>query len=107
MKNIPGGLQNFLKQAQQMQSKMAKVQAELETMTVEAASGGGAVKAVMTCKPSLVSLSINKEVVSGGDVDMLQDLITAAVNEALAKSKETSSKEMEKVTGGMQIPGLF
>jgi nucleoid-associated protein EbfC len=105
MKQFPGGLQNFLKQAQQMQGKMAKVQAELDTKTVDATAGGGAVTATVTCKPSLVSLKISKE--AAGDVEMLQDLVTAAVNEALKKAETTKAAEMEKVTGGISLPGLF
>jgi len=105
MKQFPGGLQNFLKQAQQMQTKMAKVQTELEAKTVEATAGGGAVTATMTCKPSLLSLKINKEAVE--DVEMLQDLVMAAINEALKKAEATKSSEMEKVTGGVSLPGLF
>ena len=107
MKQFPGGLQNFLKQAQQMQNKMAKVEAELETIVVDGTAGGGAVTAKMNCKPSLVSVTIKKDVVSGDDVEMLQDLVTIAINEALKKAEETKSTAMEKVTGGLSMPGLF
>ena len=107
MKQFPGGLQNFLKQAQQMQGKMAKVQADLEGRTVESTSGGGAVTATISCKPHLVSLKIDKEVITSGDQEMLQDLILVAINEGLKKAEQTKATEIEKVTGGLSIPGLF
>jgi nucleoid-associated protein EbfC len=107
MKNFPGGMQNFMKQAQQMQNKMAKLQEELKTKTVEAASGGGAVSAIATGDHLLQSIKISKDVVESGDLDMLQDLVLTAVNEAIKKSKEMSEKEMQKITGGMSMPGLF
>ena len=107
MKNFPGGMQSFMKQAQQMQNKMAKIQEELATQTVEATSGGGAVTAVAFCNQTLNSIKINKDVVDPNDVEMLQDLVLTAVNESLKKSKVTSEAEMQKVTGGMSMPGLF
>jgi DNA-binding YbaB/EbfC family protein len=107
MKNFPGGMQQFLRQAQQMQSKMAKLQEELATKTVEATSGGGAVTAVTTGAQLLSAIKISKDVVDPSDVDMLQDLVMTAVNESLKKSKEMSEKEMQKITGGVSMPGLF
>ncbi|WP_020674738.1 YbaB/EbfC family nucleoid-associated protein [Geopsychrobacter electrodiphilus] len=101
------GLGNIMKQAQQMQQRMARVQQELEARQVEASAGGGMVTAVVTGKMQLVSLKIEKDVVDPEDVDMLQDLVSAAVNEALKKSQEMMQEEMGKVTGGMNLPGLF
>ena len=100
------GMGNMLKQAQQLQSKMAKMQEELAHKTVEASAGGGMVKVVANGKQQIVSLEIEKEVVDPEDVDMLQDLILAAVNDALARAQEMVSSEMGKLTGGLNIPGL-
>jgi DNA-binding YbaB/EbfC family protein len=107
MKNFPGGMQQFMKQAQQMQLKMAKLQEELAAKTTEASSGGGAVTAVSTGVGTLSAIKINKEVVNPDDVEMLQDLIMTAVNESLKKSKAMSEAEMAKITGGVSMPGLF
>ena len=107
MKNFPGGMQQFMRQAQQMQVKMAKLQEELATKTVEASSGGGAVTAISTGNQLLSAIKINKEVVNPDDVEMLQDLIMTAVNESLKKSKAMSEEEMQKITGGVSMPGLF
>jgi nucleoid-associated protein EbfC len=101
------GMGNMMKQAQQLQAKMMKMQEELGEKTVEAASGGGMVKVVANGKQQMVSISIEKEVVDPEDVDMLQDLILAAVNDALTKSQEMVSSEMGKLTGGLNIPGLM
>ena len=98
---------NMMKQAQQLQAKMAKLQEELSGKTVETASGGGMIKVVANGKQQLVSIKIEKEVVDPEDVEMLQDLILAAVNDALAKSQEMVSGEMSKLTGGLNIPGLM
>jgi DNA-binding YbaB/EbfC family protein len=100
-------LQNLMKQAQKLQEKMAKVQEELAAKTVEAASGGGMVTAVVNGKFELVAIRIEKDVVNPEDVDMLQDLIVAAVNEGVRKAQELASAEMAKVTGGMKIPGMM
>jgi DNA-binding YbaB/EbfC family protein len=100
------GMGNMLKQAQKLQSKMLKLQEELAEKTVETTAGGGMVKVVANGKQQLVSLQIEKEVVDPEDVEMLQDLILAAVNDALTKSQEMVSAEMGKLTGGMNIPGL-
>ncbi|MBP9020650.1 MAG: YbaB/EbfC family nucleoid-associated protein [Syntrophobacterales bacterium] len=98
--------QNIIKQAQQMQAKMMKLQEELASRTVEASAGGGMVTAVVNGKHELVSLKVEKDVVNPDDVEMLQDLIVAAVNEAVRKAQEMAQAEMAKLTGGLQIPGL-
>lgn len=109
MKNMGGmgNIGNMMKQAQKLQAKMVQMQAELADKTVEATAGGGMVKVVANGKQQILSLSIEKEVVDPEDVEMLQDLITAAVNDALAKSQEMVSSQMSKITGGMNIPGLM
>ena len=96
----------MIRQAQQLQQRMVKLQEELETATVEAASGGGVVKAMANGKMKIESLTIDPEVVSPEDVEMLQDLVLAAVNEALEKAQEMASSRMGALTGGMNIPGL-
>lgn len=101
------GLGNIMKQAQQMQAKMARVQQELEKREIEATAGGGMVTAKVNGKQELLSLQIEKDVVDPEDVEMLQDLVLAAVNEAIKQSQEMIQQEMGKVTGGMNIPGLF
>lgn len=101
------GLGNIMKQAQQMQAKMARVQQELEQKEIEATAGGGMVTAKVNGKQELLSLQIEKDVVDPEDVEMLQDLVMAAVNEAIKQSQQMIQEEMGKVTGGMNIPGLF
>ncbi|HXX35746.1 MAG TPA: YbaB/EbfC family nucleoid-associated protein [Thermodesulfobacteriota bacterium] len=101
------GLGNILKQAQEMHSKMSRLQEEMAGKTVEASSGGGMVNVVMNGKQEVLSIRIDPEVVNREDVDMLQDLIAAAVNEAIRKSQEMMAEEMKKITGGLSIPGLF
>lgn len=103
------GLGNLMRQAQQMQKKLEEIQAEAAEKTVEASSGGGMVKCVVNGKQELLSISIDREVVDPEDVDMLQDLIMAAVSDALIKSKEMLAADMGKVAGGlgMNIPGLM
>ena len=101
------GFGNLVRQAQQLQAKMLKVQEEMATRTVEASAGGGMVTAVANGRQELVSLKIEKEVVNPEDVEMLQDLIVAAVNAALKKAQEMVSEEMKKLTGGLSIPGLL
>ncbi len=98
---------NMMKQAQKLQSKMMKLQNELGERTIEASSGGGMIKVVANGKQQVVSIQIEKEVVDPDDVEMLQDLVLAAVNDALTKSSEMVSQEMGKLTGGMNIPGLM
>jgi DNA-binding YbaB/EbfC family protein len=100
-------MMSMMKQAQKLQAKMMEVQAELGNRTVSAQAGGGMVEAVVNGRQELLSLRIDPEVVAPDDVEMLQDLITAAVNEALNRSREMMAQEMSKLTGGMQIPGLF
>ena len=100
------GFGNRAKMAQQMQAEMARVQAELEAMQLEGTAGGGAVSAVVTGKQELVSVTIDPSVVDPDDVEMLQDLVTAAVNDALRRARETAEQKMASVTGGMRIPGL-
>ena len=92
----------MMKQVQQMQTRMAQVQSELETETVEASAGGGAVTAVVTGAQKLVSVHIDADV--GSDVEMLQDLVVAAVNEALEKSRELAGRKMQQVTSGLGLP---
>jgi DNA-binding YbaB/EbfC family protein len=92
----------MLKQVQQMQAKMAAVQAELDTATVEASAGGGVVTAVVTGSQKLVSITISPEVV--GDADMLPDLVVAAVNEALDRSRSLAAEKMQAVTAGLGLP---
>ena len=102
-----GGIGNIMKQAQQMQRRMAQLQEELENKQVEASAGGGMVTAVVSGKQQLLELKIDPAVVDPEDVEMLQDLVSAAVNEALKKSQQLAQEEMGKLTGGMNIPGLF
>ena len=103
MKNLT----QMMKQAQKLQAKMMEMQSELGNRTVSAQAGGGMVEAVVNGRQELLSLRIDPEVVVAEDVEMLQDLILAAVNEALNRSREMMAQEMSKLTGGMQIPGLF
>jgi DNA-binding YbaB/EbfC family protein len=98
---------NMMKQAQKLQARMLKMQEELAGRTVESAVGGGMIRVVANGRQQIVSVIIEKEVVNPEDVDMLQDLILAAVNDALAKSQEMVSSEMGKLTGGLNIPGLL
>jgi hypothetical protein len=100
------GMGNMMKQAQQLQSKMMKLQEELAEKTIDASSGGGMVKVTANGRQQILSIQIEKEVVDPDDVEMLQDLVLAAVNDALAKAQEMVSSEMGKLTGGMNIPGL-
>ena len=99
-------MKEMMRQAQILQKKISKTQEDLANRTVEITVGGGMVKAVANGKPEIVSLSIEKEVVDPEDVDMLQDLVVAAVNEALARAKEMVDSEMAKITGGLKMPGL-
>ena len=101
------GMGNMMKQAQQLQSKMMKLQEELAEKTVESSSGGGMVKVTANGRQQILSIQIEKEVVDPDDVEMLQDLVQAAINDALAKAQEMVSSEMGKLTGGLNIPGLM
>jgi len=100
-------MNNIMKQAKKIQERITKIQEEMEKKTVEASSGGGMVSVVINGKNELLSLKIEKEVVNPEDIDMLQDLIMAAVNEGMRKAQEMVSSEMAKVTGGFNIPGMF
>ena len=99
-------MQKLMKQAQKMQADMAKKQEELKDITVEGSAGGGMVKAVVNCRQELISLSIAPEIVDPEDVELLEDMVVAAVKEALALSQERSSQELQKITGGMNLPGF-
>jgi len=99
-------LGNIMREAQKMQAEMARVQEEAKKKTVEATAGGGMVTAVANGAGELVSIKIEKDVVDPGDIEMLQDLILAASNEALRRAQEQVNEEMSKLTGGMQMPGL-
>jgi len=101
------GLGNILKQAQQMHAKITQLREEMAGRTVEASSGGGMVNIVMNGKQEVISVRIDPEVINRDDVEMLQDLIAAAVSEAVRKSQEMMTEEMKKITGGLSIPGLF
>jgi len=101
------GLAQIMKQAQMMQQKMSRLQEEAAQQTAEATAGGGAVTALVNGKNQILSLAIKKEAVDPEDVEMLQDLIVAAVNEALAKVHAEMAEQMGKITGGLNIPGLF
>ncbi len=100
------GMGNMMRQAQKLQSKIFKLQEELADRTVETTVGGGMVKAVANGKQELLSIKIEPEVVDPNDVQMLEDLIMAAVNDALKKAQEMVSEEMAKLTGGFNIPGI-
>jgi len=106
---MPGGgnMNNMLKQVQKMQKQMEEMQGELEQREVEASAGGGAVNVKVTGKKQVVELKIDPEVVDKDDVEMLEDMIVAAINEAFRKADEMMESEMKKVTGGVNIPGLF
>jgi len=99
-------MNTMMKQAQKLQQKMLKTQQELATKTVEATAGGGMVKVVANGGQKIESIVLEKEVVDPEDIEMLQDLVMAAVNDALNKSQEMISSEMGKLTGGLNIPGL-
>ena len=98
--------QNMMKQIQQLQGQIAKAQESLEETTIEASSGGGAVSVVMNALPKLNSITIEAEVVDASDVEMLQDLIMTAVNEALEQARASQMQQLAGVAGGLNIPGL-
>lgn len=103
-----GNMNNLVKQAQKMQKDMEKLQEELKDRTIETSAGGGAITVVATGKKEIKEIVIKPEVVDPDDVEMLQDLIVAAVNEAIRKADEMVNSEMNKITGGLGgIPGLF
>ena len=101
------GMGNMMKQAQKLQAQMLKLQEEMAEKTLETTAGGGMIKVVANGRQQILSIQIEKEVVDPDDVEMLQDLVVAAVNDALQKSQEMVSAEMSKLTGGMNIPGLM
>jgi DNA-binding YbaB/EbfC family protein len=99
-------INNLVKQAQQMQQRMMELQEELANQTVEATIGGGMVTAVVNGQQELISLNISPDVVDPEDVEMLEDLIVAAVNEARQRAHDLMAQEMDKLTGGVKLPGL-
>ena len=100
-------LGNLMKQAQKMQEQVAKLQKELANRTVEATAGGGMVKGVANGNQQVISVKIDPTVVDPAEIEMLEDLVVAAVNEALRKAQEMTAAEVSRLTGGMKIPGLF
>lgn len=106
---FPGGgnMNNLMKQAQKLQKQMEETQKELENAEYEASTGGGAVSVKVSGKKEVLSINIKEEVVDPDDVEMLEDLVLSAVNEALRKADEATANKMGKLTGGMNIPGLF
>jgi DNA-binding YbaB/EbfC family protein len=97
----------MMQQAQQMQLKMASLQKELDVKEFEASTGGGAVKVRVNGKQEILSLELTEECVDPADIEVLQELVKSAVNQALKESRDTVSESMSKITGGMNIPGLF
>lgn len=106
-KNPFGNLGNIMKQAQALQEQMAKIQEQAASKTAEATAGGGMVTVTANGALQVVSVKVDPEVIKSGDVEMLQDLVVAAANEALRKAREMVAEDMKGLTGGMQIPGLF
>ena len=106
---MPGGMNmnNLVKQAQKMQKQMAEMQEDLAKKTLEVSSGGGAVKITVNGEKQITDLQISPEVIDPDDVEMLQDLVMSAVNEALRQMDEAVSSQMSKITGGMNLPGMF
>ena len=102
-----GNMNNLMKQAQKLQKEMEEMQKNLENSEYEASVGGGAVVVKVSGKKEVTSIKIKEEVVDSDDVEMLEDLVLSAVNEALKKAEEASSNQMGKLTGGLNIPGLF
>jgi len=107
MKGMPGGMAQLMKQANQMQMRMKKVQEDLAKMEYEGTSGGGAVKVKVNGDHLMMALIIDPEVLKTGDAEMLQDMVMAATNDAVKNARQAHQKEMEKITGGMNVPGLF
>lgn len=101
-----GGLGDMMKQVQKMQAKMEELQAELEKSEVEGSAGGGMVKCVVNGKGDLQSIAIDPEVVDPEEIEMLQDLIVAAINQAKEKAQELQSEQMSSITGGLNLPGM-
>jgi DNA-binding YbaB/EbfC family protein len=107
MKNPLGNMANIMKQAQQMQAQMAKLQEEAATKTVTGSAGGGMVTVTANGALEVVSVRIDPEALKEADVEMLQDVVLAATNEALKNARQLMAEQMKSVTGGMNIPGLF
>jgi hypothetical protein len=107
MKTPFGNMGNLLKQAQAMQEQMAKLQEQAASKTVTGTAGGGMVTVTANGAMQVVNVAIDPEAIKSGDVEMLQDLVTAASNEALRKAREMMAEEMKALTGGLRIPGLF
>ncbi len=101
------GMNNLLKQAQQMQQKMTTLQKELETRELEVSSGGGMIKIKINGKQEVLELSLNKECIDPNDVEMLEEIIKTGINQAVKESQDMVSNAMSKITGGMNIPGMF
>lgn len=104
---LKGGIGNLMKQARQMQDKMARLQEEMAGRTVEASAGGGMVRVVANGAGEVMSVKIDPQAVDPDDVEMLEDLVRAACNEASRKGRDMMSEQMKKLTGGLPIPGLF
>lgn len=102
-----GNMNNLMKQAQAMQKQMESMQKEVEVAEFEASAGGGAVSVRVNGKKEVLNININPEVVDAEDVEMLEDLVLGAVNEALRKAEEETANKMGKITGGLNMPGLF
>lgn len=102
-----GGMQALMRQANQMQARMKKAQEELATREFEGSSGGGAVKAIALGNGTLKTVTIQQDVFSSGDAEMLQDMVITAANDALKLAKTTSDQELSKITGGFSMPGMF
>ena len=107
MKGFSGGMANLLKQANQMQAKIKKAQEELAARHFEGTSGGGSVKVIVNGDHMIQNITIDPEILKSSDVELLQDMIRVAANEAIKIAKETSAQEMQKITGGIGVPGLF
>jgi len=107
---MPGGgmnMQQMIKQAQKMQKQMAEMQEDLVNKTLEVSAGGGAIKVTINGEKQITDLTISPDVVDPDDVEMLQDLVISAVNEAIRQMDEAAGAQMAKITGGMNLPGMF
>ncbi len=104
---VPGNMGNMMKQVQQMQKTMEKKQGEIELQEFEASAGGGAIKVTANGKKEIVSIELKEEIVDPDDIEMLQDLIIVAVNDAISSAEKAMSDAMGNMTGGMKMPGLF
>ncbi len=104
---MKGGMNQILKQAQKMQEELARVQAELANITVEGSAGGGMVRVIVNCQNQVIGVKVEPEVINPNDKEMLEDLIVAAVNQALENAQKKAQEEMNKVTGGLlgNLPG--